>query len=95
MASFLENPLRNGTLLCEVAQAVTGAPVIADVEAVPRDTRAARANILAALDSLGLLERKWAPPEVGWDDCIPASELLLVQMQRLTLGPLLVVTGVI
>lgn len=45
---------RNGILLCDVAAAVTGVPV-RRVAIPPKDVRAARANILLALDHLGLL----------------------------------------
>ncbi|KAF5839199.1 hypothetical protein DUNSADRAFT_1336 [Dunaliella salina] len=54
-APMLENPLRNGVLLCDVAAAVTGAP-IPDATCEPPDQQAARSNILLALDHLGLLD---------------------------------------
>jgi len=54
-APMLENPLRNGVLLCDVAAAVTGAP-IPNATCEPPDQQAARSNILLALDHLGLLD---------------------------------------
>lgn len=61
-APFLDNPLRNGILLARIATVVEAAAGSKDDRAAstapahaPRDMRAARANILSALDRLGLL----------------------------------------
>ena len=56
---------RNGILLCDVAATVTGTPV-KRVIMPPRDVRAARANILLALDHLGLLQDFDESHMVGW-----------------------------
>ena len=47
-------PCSNGILLCDLAAAVTGRPV-KRANPTPCDVRTARANILLALDHLGLL----------------------------------------
>lgn len=52
---------RNGILLCDLASALTGAPV-RKVCIPPRSTRSARTNILVALDHLGLLS--------DWDESL-------------------------
>lgn len=53
-ACLLALIFRNGILLCDVAAAVTGHPV-RRVVVPPASVREARANILVALDHLGLL----------------------------------------
>ncbi|GFH14517.1 uncharacterized protein HaLaN_10587 [Haematococcus lacustris] len=51
---FPDNPLRNGLLLCDIAQAVTG-QAMRNLVLPPKDLPSARRCILAALDHLGLM----------------------------------------
>eukprot|EP00798_Chlamydomonas_sp_ICE-L_P020863 gene20863-27700_t len=60
---------KNGVLLCDVATEVTGQRLRRDVNITPRDLAAARENILAALDHMGLL------PDID-----PEHEPVLLQM---------------
>eukprot|EP00798_Chlamydomonas_sp_ICE-L_P011877 gene11877-14983_t len=54
-APFVDNPMRNGVLLCELASVMSGRPIQAHVHVSPSTLEAAQHNILHALDHQGLL----------------------------------------
>ncbi|KAL0055424.1 hypothetical protein WJX82_000300 [Trebouxia sp. C0006] len=59
-AALMDNPLRNGLLLCDLAGALEGR-IVWGVNRKPRTLSSARGNIMAALGHLGMLTAQTCP----------------------------------